>query len=167
MAKVLEVINRAFSLIGVRSSEVALTANEKSDAIETLNDMMTEQDADGLMLGYSIVESETDEVTVPDWSLNAIKANLAVLLAPEYDRQITQALADRASEAFRAIKNRAIEIGEVSFPDILPVGAGNRVGTDQNQFNFFPDEDFNDLLYNNGESLVDDRGRQLDIEVEE
>lgn len=167
MTTALEVINRAFSIIGIRSSEVDLTDNEIADGIETLNDMMTEQAADGLQLGFAKVIDKTDDIEVPDWSLAAIKSNLAVRLAPEYDRPLTQAVVMFADSSFTAIKNRSIVIGAASFPDTLPVGSGNRVHNDVNQPHYFVDQDFDNLHYENGQTVTDDRNRIIDINVEE
>lgn len=167
MQTALKVISTAFSLIKVKTAGVDLDDNEIETGIETLNDMMTEQAADGLMLGYSVIEDKNDIVTVPDWSLRAVKTNLAILLAAEFEGQVTPELVSSATQSFTAIKNRSVEIGNVAFPDTLPVGAGNRVGADQNQFNFFPDEDFNDLIFENRESATTERSQQIDIEVEE
>ena len=125
MTTALTVIEKALSKIGVRSREISLTSNEISDAIEDLNDMMYEWDADGINLGYTTITSSSDTVTTPDWSMGAIKSNLAIRLAPDYDKQVSNALVVSAQQGYETLINRSIELDNVDFPDTLAKGSGN------------------------------------------
>lgn len=125
MTTALTVIQKALSKIGVRSREVDLTTDEISDAIDELNDMMYEWDADGLNLGYTTVTASTDTVTTPDWSMGCIKNNLAIRLAPDFGGEVTQALIHLADMGYETIVNRNVSLDNVDFPDTLPIGSGN------------------------------------------
>lgn len=154
MKTAIEIINRAASKIGVKRSGVPLTPDEITDFISEMNNMMTEADAGGTKLGYTIVSSQADEITTPDWTFGAMESNLAVRSAPDYDAQVSQALALQANESWKIVLHRTVELGTVNFPDILPIGGGNRRnGGTTNRF--FTNEYADDLITGSGETLAD------------
>jgi hypothetical protein len=166
MATASTFINAAARSIRVKRTGVDLTDNQINDAIETMNDVMAELDSEGVKLGYSIVLSATDEVTIPDWANAMLKTSLAIRLADDYGRPVSGVLAAKAANSFDAVLRRVVNIGPVSFPSTLPTGQG--LGTNAyNRPNFFPDNDFNDLDSESGQGLADDRGQQIDIGVDE
>lgn len=150
--KAIDIINRAMSKIGVKRPGIPLEDDDISDAIAELNDMMTEIDASGTKLGYTIVSFQDDDITTPDWSYGAIRANLAIRLAPDYDTVVSPALAQQAAESWKIVLKRTVEIGETNFPDTLPVGQGNEYWNYQR---FFVDEYRNDLMTGSGGTLAD------------
>ena len=90
--------------------------------------MMAKWAAKGLNLGYTIVDSLDDEITVPDGALSGIIANLAIALFPEYasiGAEISVTLAAEATDGMEAIENLTIFIGATEFPSTLPKGSGN------------------------------------------
>ena len=127
MAKVREVIIDALEDLVVQQDEAPIEASEAQAAIRFLNDMMTMLDAQGVTLGYTVVSSLSDTVTIPAGALMGVKANLAIALAPKYGRQITQELALRASEGMKAMLNLAdITSNSMEYPSTLPIGSGNQ-----------------------------------------
>jgi len=162
MKTAIEIINRAASKIGVKRAGVPLTDDEINDAISELNDMMTETDAVGIALGYTIVSNPDDEITTPDWSWGAMAANLGVRFAPDFDVSPTQALAQQAHASWKIVLSRTIQLGPVNFPTTLPVGSGNQ-GGDSNSNRFFGDEYSDDLLTGSGDTLADTE----DINIQE
>jgi hypothetical protein len=124
MATALEVITGALKALGIKPAESSIEAVEAADGLEALNDMMNEWDVDGITIGYETVEDVSDEIYVDDGALGAIKANLAVYIAPEYSRIVTNELALRARNGKRALR-RSLPIAGSEFPDTLPVGSGN------------------------------------------
>ncbi len=149
----LDIINRSLSKIGVKSAGITLTDDEISDSISELNDMMTELDASGIKLGYTIISSSTDEITTPDWTWGAIRSNLAIRLAPEYGAAISQALVTQAIDGYNTILQRTVTIERVQFPTTLPIGAGNEYW---NYERFFTDEYYNDILTGSHQTLATD-----------
>ncbi len=154
----LDIIERSLSKIGVKRSGVSLTDDEISDSISELNDMMTELDASGTKLGYTIISSSSDEITTPDWTWGAMRSNLAIRLAPEFDAVITQALAVQASDGYNAILKRTVTIDRVQFPDTLPIGAGNEYW---NYERFFKNDYDNDILTGSHQTLSTDENINL------
>ena len=136
MATAAQVIKASLQRILVQASEAELEADEYQDAIFALNNMMLDWDASGLNLGFTEVSSLADDITVPTGALRGIIANLAIEVAPDYNGQITEGLANAASEGLKTIRKIAVGIPVSKFPCTLPIGSGNS----QSVFNdnFYP-----------------------------
>ena len=126
MTTALQVIERAFSKAGVKPSETPLTASEVSDGLDTWNDLLSEWGTNGTLKDAVPVESVNDDLEIPRYAFGAIKANLAIRLAPEYDRQVTQGMAFDATSSLNELVKAGIDLSNVHFPSTLPVGSGNQ-----------------------------------------
>lgn len=84
MAQAIVFIESALRKIQIKSGETPLAQSEIDDALETLNDMGAELEANGYELGFTQLASETDEVTIPQYANNFYKTQLAGRLATEY-----------------------------------------------------------------------------------
>ena len=124
MATVTEVVTGALQLLEIRTAEAAIEANEAEDGLVSLNDMMNEWNVDGIDVGYESLDEIDDELYVDLGALGAIKANLAVYIAPEYGRMVTPALAARAKSSKRSLRG-SIKLNPSEYPDTLPIGSGN------------------------------------------
>jgi hypothetical protein len=119
------VIRDALQEILVQASEQPITASEGQDAMRLLNRMMAAWKSDGLDLSYTDVDSLNDAITVADGAIDAIVLNLAIKLAPQYDRPVSQTLYTNAKNAMNAVRKIAVTITETEFPSTLPYGSGN------------------------------------------
>lgn len=128
MTTALRIIERAFSKIGVRASETPLTASEVEDGLDTLNDLLSEWGTTGTLKGAVPVSGVGVELEIPRYSLGAVKANLAIRLAPEYDRPVTQGMAFDATDSVNKLVKAEINLSNVPFPGTLPVGEANTDG---------------------------------------
>ncbi len=124
MATVTEVVTGALVLLEIRTAESAITAAEAEDGLTALNDMMNEWNVDGINIGYETLDNVEDELFVTLGSLGAIKANLAIYIAPEYGRIVTAELTKRAAVSKRSLR-ASIPLNGSQFPDTLPIGSGN------------------------------------------
>ncbi len=124
MATVTEIVTGALQLLEVQTAESAITAPEAEDGLVSLNDMMNEWNVDGINVGYETLESIEDELFVDLGSIGAIKANLAVYIAPEYGRAVSDSLERRAKSGKRSLR-ASINLNPSQYPDTLPVGSGN------------------------------------------
>ena len=79
-------------------------ADALTDALERLNDMIAEWDANGAVTGASYPLLEATVLYVPNGFLTGIKHNLAVRVADLYGRQIDAMIAVQAIEGLRIIK---------------------------------------------------------------
>lgn len=124
MATVLDIVTGALQLLEIRVAESAVTASEAEDGLTALNDMMNEWNVDGIDIGYETLDNTDDELFVQLGSLGAMKANLAVYIAPEYGRVVTPELQKRADRSKKSLR-ASIPINASEFPDTLPIGSGN------------------------------------------
>lgn len=141
-----EVITSALEEIVVQSSEAPLEPDELQVGIRYLNRMMASFAAKGITLGYTVVTSLGDTITVPDGALDGMVSNLAIRLFPQYSAPgtpIDPLLIRAASDGFNSLLDIAItSIGPTAFPDTLPIGSGNEgdVGLTNQHFYAQPDD---------------------------
>jgi hypothetical protein len=138
MATASKVVTRVLEYILVQASEQPVQAADLNAGIDALNDMMTEWNASGIALGYTVVDDAGDVLTVSDSALGAIKYNLAMRLAPEFDAIPSQFLASAADNSFTNLLNSTIAVEPSSFPSTLPIGSGNEC---INYQRFYPESD--------------------------
>ena len=124
MALASEVVNDALALIGVKRTGRDVTTDEMSDGIRAMNDYATMLEAEGLFFGYAKAGASTDDINVPDWTLTALKYNLAMRLAPNYGVPVSQEVALGATTGIEAVERRLMRIPEPFLPTTLPIGAG-------------------------------------------
>lgn len=124
MTTVTEVVSGALQLLEVRTAESAIEAPEAEDGLVSLNDMMNEWNVDGINVGYETLDSIDAQLNVKLGAIGAIKANLAVYIAPEYGRIVSDTLDKRAKRGKRSLR-ASIPLNSSQYPDTLPVGSGN------------------------------------------
>lgn len=125
MATARDIVVGALRLLGVKPAESPISAAEIQDGLESLNDMMAEWEERSIFTGFSALGTADDPVEVPDSAIGAIKANLAIYIAPEYDKSVSVELAKRAKDGLTSVRASLIEVAASEYPDSLPVGSGN------------------------------------------
>lgn len=125
MATANDIIVRALTRIGIRASETSLQADEIQDGIDLLNDMLIGWEEAGYNLGFSPVAGASDEVRIPRGAKGAVIDHLALRMAPEYSRPVSQALAGSAVLSFNNMIAATINLSDVDMPATLPLGSGN------------------------------------------
>ena len=141
MATASSFITRALQKLGVRTSESPIEANEIQDGLEQLNDMLISWEMSGIELGFSPVADSEDEVRVPRFAHAAIKSNLAVILGPEYSKNLKPVLIAEAEITKKELLNAIIVIGPVAYPSTLPLGSGNQCDDFISDRKFFPENE--------------------------
>ena len=125
MTTMREVVEDALEEINVKTAEVALTNDELQSGIRRCNDMLTEWDDAGIIVGYNPVTNGDDTIEVERNAVGAIKYNLAIRMAPSFTKIVTPSLAKNAEDSLMRLKASNAFIGDVAFPDTLPLGSGN------------------------------------------
>ena len=125
MATAFDLANRGLKRILVQGQDSGFAADEYQDFYDTMNDWMALQETMGLRLGYTPVTKGTDEITVPAGALIGIAANVAVLMASDFNAQISQSLAAEAAQGMRAMERLGVQLGQTSLHPNLPKGSGN------------------------------------------
>lgn len=136
-------IERAMSRIGIKTAEIALEPSEAQTGLDLLNDMLASWEVI-TPIGFTPVENLSDSIRVPRFAHGAIIDNLAILIAPEFQKQPRQTLFATAASLLDNMRVALLDIGEVRYPSTLPLGSGNRSCNNELDRRFFPaDEDVN------------------------
>jgi len=72
----------------VQATEADLEPSEVQDTIFFMNNWMAELDADGVNLGYTIITSLSQTITIPNGAINGVIKNVAVQIAPQFDAAV-------------------------------------------------------------------------------
>jgi hypothetical protein len=140
MATASSFITRALQKAKIRTAETAIEPNEMQDGLDALNDMLISWEQ-VMPLGFTPVADIDLEVRVPRYAHAAIKAELAIILGAEYSMPIDQVLAAEAEARKDELMIAIISIGEVEYPDTLPLGSGNSRRGYVNDYRFFPENE--------------------------
>ena len=127
MEKAGDIIKDALGEITVLGAEAPVESVDAQAAIRYLNRMMAAYNSDGVDLGYTVITSFGDDVTIPDGAIEAIIPNLAVRLHAQFEGAdpLSQDLLARAVAGKRTLLNIAVTINASEFPNTLPIGSGN------------------------------------------
>lgn len=120
-----KVIKRALQKILVQAPESPLEADEYADSITELNNMFAEWLAKNIDLGYKVIDSIGDEITVDDGVLSGVIANLAVRMAPDFGGMVSPELYKEARDGMTTIRLVGAADFVTPFPETLPLGSGN------------------------------------------
>ena len=158
-----QLVEDALDDLEVKSSEVELTTSELKRGIRSLNRLMAQFASTGLNIGYNKVDQDKPltDTNIPDWFEDCAITFLAIRLAPSYGVIDVMLLSSAAREALKVVQKRLVQIGEVNYPNTLPIGSGNF--QDNNQY-FFTDDTVNDLLGGNSQSVSDGTEDQIEID---
>ncbi len=129
-----ELITAALGQTLTRSADIPLEPDELQDAIFQLNNMMTSWN---LALGYTVVSNPNDEITTPDFAIDAMVQNLAVRIAPGFGGIVDADLRQNAREAKRDLLKIVVTVGPARYPSTLPRGSGNTRTSTRNRI-FYP-----------------------------
>ena len=131
-----QVLTQALQEILVQGSETPLEADEYRDAIFVMNSWFADLLANGVDLGYTVVDSLTDIVTIPDGAVMGAISNLAIALAPQFGGMTSAELAKKAKKGMATIYKLGQIVPDTELPSTLPVGTGNNSGVFTS--NFYP-----------------------------
>ena len=124
MATALEIITGAVKLLKVKTAESPLEDNEAQDGLVALNDMLNEWNLEDIDIGFETIDDLQDELFLDTGTEGAVKANLAVYIAPEYKTIVSDLLLLRARTSKKAVRG-SLSLRPLDFPDTLPLGSGN------------------------------------------
>lgn len=145
MTTAIDIVNGAAEEIGVKVSAQNLESEDYQIFFTRMNDMLSEWSDSGLTPAFVEVFNSDDIVQVDRSAVGSIKYNLAIRCAPAFQKIVTNALALSASDSLDRLYTSTDFIGDVAFPDTLPIGSGNECpdfGTNRRFFNDNKDENF-------------------------
>lgn len=126
-----ELIDGAFGDIGLASYVFDIEPEEQEAALRQLDSMVATWSIKGINIGYQLSSSTSDSSInqvsgVPQFAIEAIEKNLALRLAPKYNKQVSLDLKAQAKEAYNALLTAISIVPEMQNTSILPIGSGNR-----------------------------------------
>lgn len=137
MAKASQVVKAILGKIIVGDAEAAINPIESQDTIFAMNNFMTALDADGISVGYTIVSSLDDDITVPPGAILGIICNVAITIAQDYGASVSASTIAAAKLGLSAMRKLARDIQPLVLPSTMPIGSGNEQFIDSDQ-HFFP-----------------------------
>lgn len=157
MATAEEVAKLSLGMINEKDAIAPLTAGEVDDFILMMNNYMLSLDADNITLGYTVVTSATDLITIPKGAIRGLVANMAIEMSPGFDATENPRLDAIARDGYKQMQRLGQSIGDTLFPDTLPIGSGNEgQASNWNWSHFFPGEE---------DPILSETTGQLSLEV--
>tara|TARA_R110002096_G_scaffold136234_1_gene288668 strand:+ start:438 stop:914 length:477 start_codon:yes stop_codon:yes gene_type:complete len=147
------VITDILQEILVQSSEQPIEAVNFQFVMRYMNRYMA-QLAVTNPLGYTVVSSPTDLITIPDGAINGLIFNVALKVLNSFDIQVGPSLYESAKDGLAAIRKISRNLISTKHPSTLPIGSGNECyGNDSF---FYPEEESTILTEQNGSILLED-----------
>ena len=127
MANKQSIIEAAFARCGIIPEEQGLTPAELIRMNDELNQLVETFYDDGIVIPFLISENLSDDSNCTKSQENALSNSLAINVMAIYanNRPVSQALANRAKQSKRTLRNRSFGTSHKSFPGTLARGAGN------------------------------------------
>lgn len=117
-----ELITPALRSIGVLQETESASADQAATALVTLNDMMAGLQGEGVDLGYAPQSDPTVDIGLNIEDRQAVKALLAIMLCPEYERSPHPILVALATEGRNTLLRNSILRNPVTPAQTLPRG---------------------------------------------
>lgn len=155
MATAGEVIKTTLRKITLLGANADVEADDGETGIEYLNDLMAELDVQEIDLGYTVVGSLGDEVTIPDGAIGPVKSILALKLWDEYaeGENPQSTLVAQANAGMKILQLLGVTLAASEYPDTLPTGSGNDY---VHSNRFYPDLQDTILAETNGSISLED-----------
>lgn len=148
--KASEWIRDALQELGVAAAEQPITSDPFQTGVRYANRLM--YSFDNLGLGYTVINSANDEVTIPPYAEEWAVTALAVRMSPQFGpaQSFMELKANERTAYLQMLKHIDLDIS-ACYPSILPVGSGNYCGNNGPTFypaneNVILDEQGNNIL---------------------
>lgn len=146
-----ELIRDALQELGVQAAEQPIDGDEMQTGIRYLNRMM--RGVDYLGLGFSIITSGSQEVTIPayaeEWAVFKLATRLASQFPPTDQIMI---IAENEREAWVNLLKQHQVLPTTQYSPTMPVGSGNNDGGVYDDV-FYPANDA-DILTEDGDHIL-------------
>jgi len=149
-----EVINDILLEIVVLGADADMDPSETASTIRYINRFMSMIAAQGIDLGFTKIDSVTDDITIADGAIVGLIKNVAKLIAPQYGAIVTLELQEAAREGLDAMRRLGTTIIASQMPCTLPKGSGNDWGTNDTKFYPCPEDQI--LTETNRNILLED-----------
>lgn len=104
MTTALDVVKGALKDIGVLAAGESPTADDSTDVLEKLNQMVASWELEGLPM-YGTAWTSATTVPLPDNHILAIRYSLAVHIAPMFEKQVSSIVVQGAQDGYLALQS--------------------------------------------------------------
>lgn len=128
MWKKRDVVLQALEELGLSGAVYDMQPEQLESVKRRLDLQMAAWNADGIRLGYPLnLESSDldDDSGLPDWSIEGVYLNLAVMIGPMFGRVVSDTTKARAKQTKNTIVSRFHVPPTQKIPSYMPAGAGN------------------------------------------
>ena len=123
---VLDLINRALREINVIAETEDASAEQGTQCLAKLNNMLDVWEEDGIVLGWFEQSSTSEDSPLPLSAELAVTSNLAIVCASQYGATVSTELATVADDTYTRLLNKAIrESLDNADMSHMPEGAGH------------------------------------------
>ena len=152
-----ELIIQAFEELGLSGYDFDSRPEELNTALKRLDSLLAMWNAKGIRLGYPIPSTAEgsdldDDSNLPDSANEAVITNLAVRIAPTIGKGASRDTKKVAKESYTALLTLVTQPVTMSFPNTLPLGAGNKPWRSESN-NFVREEE--DAILTGGDGAID------------
>lgn len=105
MTTAADIIDGALQDIGEYDVGETPPTDDYTVGLTRLNQLLARWERQGIALGFTTLATKDDAMPTPDWADAAIRANLAVLIAPAFGTQASQTTVAEAQSGHRELKN--------------------------------------------------------------
>ena len=131
-----EIVSDILQEITVQAPEQTLPSVDFQTVARYMNRFMSELDAMGTKLGYTIVSKPSDLITIPAGAENGLIFNMALLVSDTYDILVSPRLAIKAKNSLNVMNIIGNPPPMSHYPSNMPKGSGNYQNT-FSDFNFY------------------------------
>lgn len=126
MASNLDLIRSALQSLGVLAEGEEPSAEQASHALGIMNDLLEDWSGHGIEVGQYPQTDLSEDYPGPSTTVPAVKANLAVWLAPHYERAVPSAVVVIASRGYDRLLREALvsQLSPVALTN-TPLGEGD------------------------------------------
>jgi hypothetical protein len=145
-----ELIRDTLQEIGQQAAEQPVQPDEMQTGIRYLNRLM--RGFEWLGLGYTVITSSSQTVTIPAYAEEWVVFKLALRLASQFPpTDQIQIIATNEKQAWTNLLQHHQALPEMSFDDRMPIGSGNEDGSYSEKF-YPPNE--NSILTEGGDNIL-------------
>lgn len=121
-----DLIRDSLSLINVLGEGRNATAEQSAHALQVLNHLMADWEADGVELDYYPQTELSDETPIPDNAVAGVKGFLAAALAPYYGKQLSPEFLATNGKFYARLVRDSVRDSMPEMSSKLPYGTGQR-----------------------------------------
>jgi hypothetical protein len=126
-----QIINEAFSELGLSDYEFDLEPEQLQGALRKLDSMIAVWNNLGVGINYTLPYNQStsdidQDSMIPDYANQAVYTNLAISIAPSFGKTPSTETKKSAKQSYEYLLRRFASPSEMQYISTLPAGAGHK-----------------------------------------